>query len=353
MPRTDRQPWEYADGPEVGQEVPITSPPREEVAPGVPAPSADEADDATKGSASAPTAVENSRSTNGTGATEEREVRVEDPELPRELNERLTTELREVIGSARVEVPVDRPHPAQGERPRPQNALGYLNVHRLQLIRTLAIALTFGGVISLITNDWWFLVLAAALHALGTMAVTLTVIQMTTTTERPSPELAAALTEAGVHSPDEYFSRIVGEFQSQPERGAGEVISSGHNERTAPATEDPARAVAEESSAMTPTSGASRSGGQGAAPDLLIWSTALALLALSIIFPPIQGGGWMWLLTAVMVPLLAGWMVMQWLLRVHGERMQLRGRLPMTAIVLCTALAVAAFCAVVAFAFQH
>ena len=33
-----RLPWEYADGPTVGEDIPITSPPREEERPGVPKP---------------------------------------------------------------------------------------------------------------------------------------------------------------------------------------------------------------------------------------------------------------------------------------------------------------------------
>jgi hypothetical protein len=347
-PPDDRQPWEYADGPEVGREVPITAAPREEEAPGIPAPPQ------ANGGENGGQRGQNGRAAgDGAEATEEREVRAADPELPSELNERLTAELREVVGADRVEVPAGRPRASQGEHPPPHTGLAYLNAHRLQLVRTLAIALTFGGVVSLITNDWWFLILAAGLHALGTMAVTFTAIRMTTIIEHPSPELGAALSEEGISSPDEYFSNLVQEFRREPERGAGEVVSSGYNERTTSAGTDTPLAGAEESSAMTPTAEPSRPGGQGGAPDILIWSTALALLALSIVFPAISGGGWMWLLTAVMVPLLAGWMVLQWLFRRRGERVQLQGGAPLTTIAVCTAIAVAAFCAVVAFAFQH
>jgi hypothetical protein len=176
---------------------------------------------------------------------------------------------------------------------------------------------------------------------------------MTTITERPSPELAAALSEAGVSSPDEYFSRLADEFRPKPGGGAGAVISPGQNQRTVGAGDDAALAQAEESSAMTPTAEPSRPGGEGGAPDVLIWATIVAILALSIIVPPVMGGGWMWLLTAVLVPLLAAWAVLQWLYRAHGERLQLRGPAPLATIAVCTALAVAAFAAVVALAFQH
>jgi hypothetical protein len=335
----DRAAWEYADGPQVGRDLPITAPPREETAPGVPAPrQADGRDTDANGRAQ---------------ATEEREVRAADPSLPAELNQRLTEELREIVGAERVEVPADRPRASQGEDPPRRSSLAYVTAHRLQLVRTLAIAFTFGAVVSLITNDWWFLILAAGLHALGTMTVTFTAIRMTTTIEHPSPQLAAALSEEGISSPDEYFSNLVQEFRRKPERGAGEVVSSGYNERTAPASTDTALAGAEESSAMTPTAQPSRPGGQGGAPDILIWSTAVALLGLSIVLPAVSGGGWMWLLTAVMVPLLTGWVVLQWLFRRRGERVKLQGGAPLTAIALCTVVGVAAFCAVVAFAFQH
>lgn len=289
----------------------------------------------------------------GRRRTEMRVVEAADPALPAELNERLTRELREVVGDERVCVPADRPHYSQGEQPPPRSAVDYMTMHRFQFLRALAIALTFGAIISLVTNDWWFLVLAVAIHALGTMTVALTAIRMTTISEHPSPEVAAALVEAGIPSADEYFSRMVDEFRPVQERGAGEVVSSGYNDRTVSATADPALAGAQESSAMTPTAEPSKPGGQGGTPDFLIWSTAAALLVVSVVIPPVTGGGWMWALTAVMVPLVAAWMVLQWLFRKRGERVSLQGPGPVIAIVACTALAVAAFFVVVAFAFQH
>jgi hypothetical protein len=126
------------------------------------------------------------------------------------------------------------------------------------------------------------------------LAVTLTILRMTTTIEHPAPDVAAALAEDGVASPDEHFSRMVEELRSEPERGAREVLSPGFNERTVDAQDNPAEAAAEQSSAMTPTAQPSR-------PD----------------------------------------------------DMHLRGRRPVIVIVLCTVVAVAGFCAAVAFAFQH
>lgn len=325
--------WEYADGPEVGTEIPITGPPREEEAPGIPRQPTDRSEPESE----------------PRGATELREVKAEDPELPAELNRRLTQELREVVGGTRARVPSDRPHASRGERPEQEGFVAHMNMHRFQLIRAAAITLTFGAIIALITGDWWVLPLAAGIHALGTMTVVITIMRMTTTVEHASPELAAALTQAGISNPDEYFSRMVEEFRAQPERGASEVVSAGYNERTEDATARPAEAAAEQTSAMTPTAQASRPAGEAALPELVNWIIIGGLFALSIGISAAIGG-WMWLLTAVMVPLLAGWAVMQWAMRAREPHVS-RGLL--VAIIPCTALAVAAFCAVVSLGFQH
>jgi hypothetical protein len=356
----ERLPWEYADGPTVGEEVPITSPPREEERPGVPKPPPARAEETqTDGRRQADARDGSADARDGTAgashATEEREVRAEDPELSPETNQRLTAELRDVIGRDRVEVPAERPRATRGEHPDQHGPVARLDVNRFQLIRTSAIVLTFGAVIALITRDWWVLPLAAGVHAIGTMTVSLTIIRMTTTSEHPAPEVAAAMAEEGVRNPDERFSRMVEEFREQPERGATEVISPGFNERTAPSDTNAPDAAAEQSSAMTPTAQPSRPAGERGAPDAVVWTTMVSLLVLSIVLPPLTGGGWMWLLTAVMVPLIVGWAVMQRAMVKHRNQVHesVQGRGPVVAIVFCTGVAVAAFCAVVAFAFQH
>jgi hypothetical protein len=337
--RPERLSWEYEDGPDVGRDVPITSPPREEEAPGILAPPAARAED--NGS-------ENGRAT----GCEEREVRAEDPGLSPETNRRVTEELRDVVGAERVRVPTSRPHATRGEHPHQHGFAAYMNQHRFQLIRATMIALTFGAIISLITGLWWLLPLAAGVHALGTMTVVMTIVRMTTISEHPGAELAAALGEEGVSNPDEHFSRMVEEFRDTEEAGATEVISPGYNERTADAQFDTARASGEQSGAMTPSSQPSEPAG-GGAPDLIIWTTALALFVLSIVLPATMGGGWLWLLTAVMVPLIAAWMVMQRLMITRPGQLHVQGRGPIVAIVVCTAVAVAGFCALVALAFSH
>lgn len=283
--------------------------------------------------------------------TEDRPVRAADPRLSAETNARLTQELRDVVGADRARVPVDRPHATLGERPRRQTMGAYISNHRFQLLRATMIMLTFGAIISLITNDWWLLPLAAGVHALGTMVVTLTIVGMTTMSEHPSPAIAAAMAAEGVASPDERFTEMVDEFRGVSSRQAGEVLSPGYNDRTAEAVDDPLLAGAEQSSAMTPTSGPSAPGGGGAAPDYVIWSTAVSLIILSIVLPPFFGSGWLWLLPAVMVPLVAGWMVLQRAMITRQGRLHIDSRWPLVAIALSTAVAVAIFCAVVAIAY--
>jgi hypothetical protein len=61
----------------------------------------------------------------------------------------------------------------------------------------------------------------------------------------------------------------------------------------------------------------------------------------------------MWLLPAVMVPLLVGWLVLQRMMVTRRGELHLQGRRPMMAIVLCTVAAVAVFCGVLALTFRH
>lgn len=181
---------------------------------------------------------------NSSAMLEERQVRSADPELSDKTNRRLTEELREAVGADRVVVPCDRPHPSEGEVDRPTGTLTYLNQNWMTFLRGLLIALTFGAIVALITNTWWLLPLAAGIHALGTMSVVFGSLHLTTVTEHPSPTLAAAMSEEGVTSTDEHFSRLVEEFQPQRSATTAEVATPGANRRTVSASADPARATA-------------------------------------------------------------------------------------------------------------
>jgi lysylphosphatidylglycerol synthetase-like protein (DUF2156 family) len=279
---------------------------------------------------------------------EDREVKAADPQLSPETNQRLTAELQEVIGAEHVQVPADRPHGSRGELPPQHDLSAFLNLNRLAVLFGVGVAVVVGGVISLTTGDWWFLVLAAGVHALGTMTMYVMSFRITAITEHPSPTVAAAMAEEGVRSPDARFSRMVDEFRTEPEPGAAEILSPDSNERTVPAVEAPATAGAEQATAMTPTAMPSASAPPGGTPDAIISVTAITLLILSIVLPATMGGGWLWLTVAVMAPICAGWFVLQATMLRHPERMHISSGRPLLAIILCTAAAVAIFCAIVA-----
>ncbi len=326
-----RLPWEFADGPVVGRDVPITSEPRDE-----------DSDQPVE-----------KRSQRREGL-EEREVKADDPELSSETNQRLTEELREVVGAERVRVPVDRPKVSEGDRSWRTGAGAALNSRRLQVVRSTAIVLTFGAIVSLATGDWWLLPLAAGVHALGTVTVLLTTFRMTTIVEHASPQLSAAMAEEGIRTPDERFSELVEEFSPEPQHGVGEVLAPGNADRTAPAGEETPLAASQQSSAPTPTSGESRPSGEGGLPELMPWTTWASLFVLTIVLSAVEGG-WMWLLTAVMIPLLVAWAVIDRFSIVHpGETGRIiRDRRALIVLVCLTGAAVAGFCAVVALAFHH
>lgn len=287
-----RPAWEYADGPEVGHEIPITNEPRQERAPGVPQPPSQPACE------------------KETAELEERDVTVADPGLDAEANERLTEEVRDVLGTDRVRVPSDRPRASRGERPERRGLGSYLAGNRFTVIMTLAVTLTIGAIAALATGSWWLLPLAVGIHALGTVSVVSRAVRLTTLTEHPSPGVAAMLEEEGIRNPDEHFSRIVEEFSQDGHADNADVLSPGANRRSTSTSEDHATAAAEQSSAMTPTAEKSEPAGEEGAPALVMWATVLALLAVSLILPATSGGGAMWVLPVVMVPLLTGWVLL-------------------------------------------
>jgi hypothetical protein len=283
---------------------------------------------------------------------EEREVRSADPELSEDTNQRLTEELREAVGADHVVVPSDRPHTSEGEHEQQPGMLAYLNQNRLTFMRSGLIALTFGAIVALITNTWWLLPLAAGIHALGTMSVVFGSLHLTTLSEHPSPTLAAQLAEEGISSTDEHFSRLVEEFQPEPSATTAEVATPNANRRTTSASTDPARAAAEQSGAMTPTAEPSEPAESGALPDYMNWALIAGLAIVCLVIPPVAGGGWMWLLPAVVLPTLGLWAFVQWALEFRPELVHRRSPALVAAITLGITVAVAAFCAVVAIGLQ-
>lgn len=165
----------------------------------------------------------------GREPVERREVRSRDPSLSPEANRVLTDELRAVVGSDTVEVPVDRAH-AESDRhgARPGPWVGLIG-NRLILAVTFLGALVVGAILSLITGSWWFLLLALAVHAVTTIAIVGLVIVMTRQTEHLSPSAAARLEDEGVSDPDAVFTELVHEFRDDDQRSA--ITPSPHRGR--------------------------------------------------------------------------------------------------------------------------
>jgi hypothetical protein len=250
-------------------------------------------------------------------AVEEREVKVREPGLDPATNARLSEEVREALGTDRVQVPRDRPRPSRGERPDTRGIAASLSSHRFMVLITLAAFLTIGAIVSLVTGSWLLLPAAVAVHALGTVTVTAYAIHMTTISEHPSPSVSAQLEDEGVRDPDAHFSALVEEFSEQEHADAADVVAPGDTSRSASASSGQSRATAEQSSAMTPTAEPSEATDGGGAPDALMWLTVAGLFLVSIAIPIGSGGGTMWILPIVMVPLLAAWVLIQrvWLRR--------------------------------------
>lgn len=287
---------------------------------------------------------------------EERFVRSEDPSLTPEANRLLTEEAQRVVGRERVRVPAGTPRRHEREHATHGTLTSNLIANRQIVLITLFIALVVGGIVALATDMWWAVVLAAALHALATLAVAGGAIQMTTQTEHVAPGTAARLEEEGVGDPDRVLGELVEDFTgTRRAGGTAQVISGGHNEQTVRADEDPARAAMEQRTSMTPTSEPGPSAGDRSAVAALPWGVTLALVVLSVVIALIEGGE-MWILPALVVPLCLGWVVMERMLddRRPGARYAtddatspaLRRHLPITAFVV---LGVVAFMVLMGF----
>jgi hypothetical protein len=190
--------------------------------------------------------------------TETREVRVDEPDLSPQTNQRLTDEVREVVGTDRVTVPADRPRASRGEHLAREHSRRLPWRPKSFLAAQIGAAgLVGGAVLALVTNSWWVLPAVVVLLGAVTYAVVALVMEMTGNVERPSPSTAAALDEEGVKDPEEMFSEVVAEFTED----TGERDERG---RTTDVEDDPSRAAAEQESSITPSGGASRPAGPGA-----------------------------------------------------------------------------------------
>ena len=171
-----------------------------------------------------------------------------------------------------------------------------------------------------IRDRYWTVILAAALHAIGTLVVAAAAIQLTTEIEHVDPTVAARLEEEGVADPDRVLSELVEDYAgARQARGVSEVVSGGNNERTVAAEDDSAGSAVEQRTAITPSSGGSPAGGRDSAVAALEWWIVGAMAVLSVALAAFMGSD-MWALPAIVVPLCAGWVGLQyWLARGRGQ----------------------------------
>jgi hypothetical protein len=248
--------------------------------------------------------------------TERRAVRSDDPSLSPRANRLLTHELQEALGTDEVTVRKDAPDRRRDQHATTSPLVATLASNRPILIVTFLVAIVIGGVLALVTGQYWAVVVAAALHAIGTLVVAAGAIDLTTETEHVDPTVAARLEEEGVADPDRVLSELVEELGGAREAsGVAEVLSSGHNERTTAPEDDRARAAVEQRTALTPSSGAAPARGSRSAVAALEWWIVAAPAVLGVVVAVVVGGE-MWALPAVVVALCAGWVGLQhWMAR--------------------------------------
>jgi hypothetical protein len=252
--------------------------------------------------------------------TERRFVRSEDPSLTPEANRMLTEELREVVGKDEVRVPVGTPRRAGDRHGDHSTLVATLVSNRPIILVTLLMAVVVGGIVSLTTGWYVAVLLAVGLHALGTMLVAAGAVQLTTQVEHVAPETAARLEAEGVGDPDRVLGQLVEDFAGATEAGGvTEVVSSGNNDRTVHATDDPAKAMLEQRTAMTPQSAPGQAAGEGSAVALLPWWIVVGMMVVSVVAAPFVAQGWV--LPLILIPLGLGWMAMQrWMTHAHSAR---------------------------------
>lgn len=185
--------------------------------------------------------------------TEIRDVQVADPSLSDAANRRLTEQVQEVVGTDKVRVPADRPHPSHGERPANAGIIAATwSTNKFLILVVTMMFIVIGAVVSATSGNWWFMAAAVIVDALGVALVAGLVFRMTSIRERPDPNTVAMLEEEGVRDPEEHFSNVVAEFT--PEHRDDSTDS---NRRSASVEDDPLEAAAEQESSTTATGGQS------------------------------------------------------------------------------------------------
>jgi hypothetical protein len=242
----------------------------------------------------------------------EREVRAEDPDLSPEANRLLTEELREAVGTDRVQVPAERTD-SVGRVPGTGHStlVGTLATNRLLVIISFVILLVVGVIIALATGNWWAVVAACGVHAAGTLIVGTIVLRATTQVEHLDPATAARLEEEGVADPDRALSDLIEHYEAGGDaRGAAEVVSEGHNRVSAEPEDDPASAEVEQETAQTPAGSPVEPAGPRGAPALLPILAVAGSVVVGVVVALLLGGI-AWVAAALLVASSLGWLLLQ------------------------------------------
>jgi hypothetical protein len=117
----------------------------------------------------------------------------------------LKEEVKDALDGEADDATVER---ALGDPPRSRFAT-VISENELLIGLTLAGAVVFGVVLSVFLNSWLFLVLAVAVHAIGTIATTALAVWLATSGDKPDPRTVARLEEQGVADPEQAVNDAV------------------------------------------------------------------------------------------------------------------------------------------------
>jgi hypothetical protein len=239
------------------------------------------------------------------------EVRIDDPQLSPEANQLLTEELRDALGTDSAEVPADRAdqvHRLPDEEHRTVATL--VGENRLLVAVAFTALVVVGVIVSLATEDWWALMVAVVVHAVGTFIVASVVLRMSAEVEHVAPETAARLQDEGVGDPDRALAQLVDEYASPEQaRGAAEVVSGGHNRITASPGDDRRQAAAEQRTALTPSATPTEPSGDGGMPMILPVLAVVASVVVGI-GAAIATGGIAWVGAVLLIGASLAWLAL-------------------------------------------
>ena len=147
-------------------------------------------------------------------------MRSSDPGLSAEANALLTRELRDIIGSDEVEVPIDRADPAHRRHLRHTPWVADLIDSRVGWLFTLLAAVCVAAIIAIVSNSVVVLIVAIAVLGATTLLAVRLLQDLGSEAEHPSPETAALLEAEGVGDPDRLLQDLVDEFRPPTEGDA-------------------------------------------------------------------------------------------------------------------------------------